>query len=154
MERNGLRQNLARDEMFYGRRLPGGMLRAEPIKQLKPTGYVNDFAGVVDASSSEAIRRICQQIDQKAKAQIAIVTVHSLDGSDIESYASDLYKAWGIGPKSSNRGILILLRLTTISVALKWAMGWNLSCQTAKSAALDVKPYLFFGRINLARRSC
>src|SRR3954468_20806820 len=72
-------------------------LCAEPIKQLKPTGYVNDFAGVLDASSSESIRNICQQIDQKAKAQIAIVTIHSLDGAEIESYASDLYKAWGIG---------------------------------------------------------
>src|ERR1700686_2291312 len=85
------------------------VLHAEPIKQLKPTGYVNDFARVLDPSSSEAIRNICQQIDQKAKAQIAIVTVHSLDGADIEGYASDLYKAWGIGPKSSNRGVLILL---------------------------------------------
>jgi uncharacterized protein len=86
-------------------------LHSEPISQLKATGYVNDFAGVLDASSSEAIRNICQQIDQKAKAQIAIVTVHSLDGSDIESYASNLYKAWGIGPKSSNRGVLILLAI-------------------------------------------
>src|ERR1700704_5984179 len=85
------------------------VLHAEPIKQLKPTGYINDFAGVLDATSSEAIRNISQQVDQKAKAQIAVVTVHSLDGSDIETYASDLYKAWGIGPKSSNRGILILL---------------------------------------------
>src|SRR5712671_1923138 len=84
-------------------------LYAEPVKQLKPTGYVNDFAGVLDPSSAEAIRNIAQQVDQKDKAQIAIVTVHSLDGSDIETYASDLYKAWGIGPKSSNRGILILL---------------------------------------------
>src|ERR1700719_4494684 len=84
-------------------------LRAEPNNQLKPTGYVNDFAGVLDASSAEAIRNIAQQIDQKAKAQIAVVTVHSLDGSDIETYASDLYKTWGIGPKSSNRGVLILL---------------------------------------------
>ena len=67
-------------------------LWAEPIKQLKPTGYVNDFAGVLDASSAESIRSICQQIDQKAKAQIAIVTIHSLDGADIESYASDLTK--------------------------------------------------------------
>src|SRR5258708_7056531 len=57
------------------------------------------------------MRNICQQIDQKAKAQIAVVTVHSLDGSDIESYASNLYKAWGIGPKSSNRGVLILLAI-------------------------------------------
>src|SRR5947209_4554243 len=84
------------------------VLCAEPIKQLKPTGYVNDFAGVLDASSAESIRNICQQLDQKAKAQIAIVTIKSLDGADIEGYASDLYKAWGIGPKSSNRGVLIL----------------------------------------------
>jgi uncharacterized protein len=87
----------------------GIVFHAEPVKQLKPTGYVNDFAGVLDAASAEAIRNICQQIDQRAKAQIAVVTVHSLDGSDIESYASDLYKAWGIGSKSSNRGVLILL---------------------------------------------
>ena len=86
-------------------------LCAEPISQLKPTGYVNDFAGVLDASSSESIRNICQQIDEKTKAQIAIVTIHSLDGADIESYASSLYKAWGIGPKSSNRGVLILLAI-------------------------------------------
>jgi uncharacterized protein len=84
-------------------------LRAEPIKQLKPTGYVNDFAGVIDAESSEAIRSLCEQIDHKANAQIAVVTIHSLDGADVESYAADLYKAWGIGPKSENRGVLILL---------------------------------------------
>src|SRR5262245_23774561 len=84
-------------------------LRAEPIKQLKPRGYVNDFAGVIDPESAEAIRSLCEQIDHKARAQIAVVTIHSLDGADIESYAVDLYKAWGIGPKSQNRGVLILL---------------------------------------------
>src|SRR5580765_8631795 len=89
----------------------GVALPAESVNQLKPSGYVNDFAGVIDASSSEAIRNISEQIDKKAKAQIAVVTVHSLDGSDIESYASNLYKAWGIGPKSSNRGVLILLAI-------------------------------------------
>ncbi len=59
----------------------------------------------LDASSSEEIRKICEQVDQKAKAQIAIVTIHTLDGADIESYAANLYKQWGIGPKSSNRGV-------------------------------------------------
>src|SRR5215471_14466070 len=84
-------------------------LGAEPIKQLKPTGYVNDFAGVIDPESAEAIRSLCEQIDHKAKAQIAVVTIHSLDGRDIEGYSVDLYQAWGIGPKSENRGVLILL---------------------------------------------
>ena len=84
-------------------------LHAEPIAQLRPTDYVNDFAHVLDPSTVRQLDDICQQIDQKAHAQIAVVTINSLDGSDIESYAVDLYKAWGIGPKSSNRGVLILL---------------------------------------------
>jgi uncharacterized protein len=82
--------------------------RAEPIAQLKPTGYVNDFAHVLDPKAVAQMEEICRQIDQKAHAQIAVVTIHSLDGSDIESYAVDLFKKWGIGDKASNRGVLIL----------------------------------------------
>src|ERR1051325_10190555 len=85
------------------------LLFAEPIKKLQPTGYVDDFARVIDPASREAIEQLASQIDQKTGAQIAVVTIRSLDGADIESYASDLYKQWGIGPKSSNRGVLILL---------------------------------------------
>jgi len=84
-------------------------LHSEPIKQLKPTGYVNDFANVIEPESAEAIRFLCQQVDEKAHAQIAVVTIHSLNDADIDSYAAELYKTWGIGPKSSNRGVLILL---------------------------------------------
>jgi uncharacterized protein len=81
---------------------------AEPVSQLKPSGYVNDFAHVLSSDSVEKIENIAQQIDQKAHAQIALVTINSLDGSDIESYAVDLFKKWGIGDKASNRGVLIL----------------------------------------------
>jgi len=82
--------------------------RAEPIAQLKPAGYVNDFAHALDPKAVAQMEEICRQVDQKAHAQIALVTMHSLDGSDIESYAVDLFKKWGIGDKASNRGVLIL----------------------------------------------
>ena len=82
--------------------------RAEPIAQLKPTGYVDDFAHVLDPNAVEQMEDISRQIDQKAHAQIAVVTIRSLDGSDIDSYAVDLFKKWGIGDKASNRGVLIL----------------------------------------------
>jgi uncharacterized protein len=81
---------------------------AEPVKDLKPAGYVNDFAHVLDANTTAQVEDICHQIDEKAHAQIALVTVNSLDGSDIESYAVDLFHQWGIGSKSTNRGVLIL----------------------------------------------
>src|SRR5579864_3381849 len=81
---------------------------AEPVSSLQPTGYVNDFARVLDEKTMAQITDICRQIDEKAHAQIALVTINSLDGSDIESYAVDLFKKWGIGAKSTNRGVLIL----------------------------------------------
>lgn len=81
---------------------------AEPIKDLKPTGYVNDFAHVLDPNTTAQITDICHQIDEKAHAQIAVVTINTLDGADVESYAVDLFHQWGIGSKSTNRGVLIL----------------------------------------------
>lgn len=81
---------------------------AEPIKDLKPTGYVNDFAHVLDPGTVAQIEDICGQIDHKANAQIALVTINTLDGADIESYAVNLFHQWGIGGKASNRGVLIL----------------------------------------------
>lgn len=82
--------------------------QAEPISSLKPTGYVNDFANVLNQNTIAQMDEVCRQIDEKAHAQIAVVTVHTLDGSDIESYAVDLFHQWGVGSKSTNRGVLIL----------------------------------------------
>jgi uncharacterized protein len=84
-------------------------LAAEPVDSLRYGNYVNDFAGVLDASTQAQLNDLCLQIDQKAHAQIAVVTVKTLDGQDPVSYAVALYQKWGIGPKSSNRGALILL---------------------------------------------
>jgi uncharacterized protein len=81
---------------------------AEPVSQLKPTGYVNDFAHVLNPATASQIEDLCHQVDEKAHAQIALVTINSLDGSDIESYAVDLFKQWGIGSKASDHGVLIL----------------------------------------------
>ena len=83
-------------------------LPAEPVAQLKATDYVNDFAHVLDPNTIAQMDEIGRQIDQKAHAQIAVETVRTLDGSDIESYAVDLFHQWGVGSKSSNRGVLIL----------------------------------------------
>ena len=84
-------------------------LPAEPITQLNPSNYVNDFAGVLDAATTARLNDVARQVDEKAKAQIAVVTVKSTDGQDITSYAVALYQKWGIGKKGTDRGVLILL---------------------------------------------
>src|ERR1700691_3180679 len=84
-------------------------VRAEQVKNLKPQGYVNDFAGALSEQAKEKLTALCAEVDQKAKAQIAIVTVSSLEGEPVEQFSIDLATAWGIGPKQKDRGVLILL---------------------------------------------
>jgi len=82
--------------------------QGEPVAQLKATDYVNDFAHVLDQNTIAQMDDICRQIDEKAHAKIAVVSIHSTDGSDIESYAVTLFQQWGLGTKATNRGVLIL----------------------------------------------
>jgi uncharacterized protein len=71
-------------------------LHAEPIAQLNPSNYVNDFAGVLDPATVARLNDLCRQVDEKAHAQIAVVTVKSLDGQDVVSYAVALYQKCAI----------------------------------------------------------
>ena len=99
-------------------------LRAEPIAQLNPSNYVNDFAGVLDPATVARLNNLCRQVDEKAHAQIAVVTVKSTDGQDIVSYAVALYQKWGIGAKGKDRGVLILL--ATQDRKYRTAVGYGL----------------------------
>ena len=82
---------------------------AEPISSLKPTDCVNDFAGVLSASTVTQLKEMCRQVLDKAQASVVVVTVKSTDGQDIFDYAVDLYQKWGIGFKGKDRGVLIIL---------------------------------------------
>ena len=86
-----------------------GSAPAEQVKDLKPQGYVNDFAGVLGAPAKEKLAALCAEVDRKAGAQIAVVTISSLGGEPIEQFSIDLATQWGIGPKQQARGVLILL---------------------------------------------
>jgi len=86
-------------------------LRAERIEDLpQPTDYVSDYAHVLSTEAIAHIDSICTQLDHaQGGAQIAVVTVHTLDGDDAADYATHLYEKMKIGSKATDRGVLILL---------------------------------------------
>jgi len=58
------------------------LLIAVPLfsqKLPKPTGYVNDFAGVIDAESKSRINRIAKTVQESTGAEIAVVTIETID---------------------------------------------------------------------------
>jgi uncharacterized protein len=89
--------------------LLAGILSAKDWKTLKPTGYVNDFANVVDPASKSTLEAYCSRIQQATGAQMAFVTVPSLEGEAIEDVANDIFHSFGIGQKGKDNGVLLLL---------------------------------------------
>jgi uncharacterized protein len=93
---------------------PSLMATAESVSTLPaPTGYVNDFAGVLNPSTKYSLENLCTQVDRQAHAQIAVVTVKTIDGDQsIEEFATALEDKWKVGPKGTDRGVLMIFVMT------------------------------------------
>jgi len=83
--------------------------KPDPIHRYKASGYVNDFAGIIDSQAQAQLEQICKDLEQKTKTQMAFVTVMSLEGLSSKEFGDRLANQWGVGHKDTNRGILVLL---------------------------------------------
>jgi uncharacterized protein len=89
-------------------------------------GHVNDFANIVDAQTEEKLETTLTNFEKLTGAQIAVVTVQSLDDRPIEEYANDLYRAWGVGAKTGeqkDKGALLLVALQDRKTRLEVGYG-------------------------------
>jgi uncharacterized protein len=78
-------------------------------KALKPQGYVSDFANVIDPASRAQIESYAAAVERATGAQMALVTIPSLQGEPVEDVANTIYRAWGVGKKGKDEGVLLLL---------------------------------------------
>lgn len=80
-------------------------------KSLKSQGYVSDYANAIDASSKVALENYAAEVEQSTGAQLAFVTVSSLENEPIEDVTYTLFRTWGIGTKKEDNGVLFLLSI-------------------------------------------
>jgi uncharacterized protein len=88
--------------------LPFAMLLATPHYP-QPQGYITDAANVLDSASRQQLENQLSSFQQTTSIEIAVVTVPSLEGETVESYANGLFSQWRVGKKDKNNGLLILL---------------------------------------------
>jgi uncharacterized protein len=89
--------------------VPIATVHGEQWQKLNPQGYVNDFAGVLNGTTVEKLTEVSTEVDHKAKAQIAVVTIKTLEGDAEEDFANHLFQKWGVGYKGTDRGVMVLL---------------------------------------------
>jgi uncharacterized protein len=81
------------------------------LRSLEPTADVNDFAGILSPSQRDTLEARCRTVREKTGAQIAVVTLKSLEGGQIDDFAVKLFERWGIGQKEKKNGLLVLVAI-------------------------------------------
>jgi uncharacterized protein len=102
----------------------------------RPTGFVNDFANVIQAGTKTKLEGLLQAVERKSGYEIAVVTIPSLDERPIEDYAEDLYKTWGIGKKGKDEGALILVAPNQKQVRIEVGYGLEGAINDARAGRI------------------
>ena len=74
-----------------------------------PTGYVNDFAKVLDAQTAQRLETTLTNLDQQQQIQFAVATVDTTNGQEIFDYSMAVARGWGLGAKEVQKPSLLLL---------------------------------------------
>ena len=75
----------------------------------QPTGWVNDFANVIDKVNADKLSSLIEEVEQKTSTEIAVVAVNSIAPYDEKEYARVLFDSWRPGKKGKDNGVLVLL---------------------------------------------
>lgn len=73
------------------------------------TGRVVDDAHVLSAQTTADLTAKLADLEAKTGRQLVVVTIGDLQGYDIEDYGYQLGRAWGIGQKGQNNGVLFIV---------------------------------------------
>jgi uncharacterized protein len=74
-----------------------------------PSGYVNDYAHVIDSATKERLETTLGNLDRQEQIQFSVVTVDTTGGQDIFDYTLAVARGWGIGSKDTQKPSLLLL---------------------------------------------
>jgi uncharacterized protein len=148
-----------------------GALRAESVATLPaPTGYVNDFAGVLAPETKQSLEELCTEVDRQAHAQIAVVTVQKLEADpatsektggskadelpapSVEEFATALEDKWKVGAKGTDRGVLVIFVMSPAPAHGRIEVGYGLEGILPDGKVGDIgremKPILRDGDMN------
>lgn len=117
--------------LFNTLALADGVL-PEPSREF----YVYDEANIIDSDVENYIINVNEELYAKTGAQVVVATVNSLNEMDIEGYANELFRKWGIGDKDKDNGVLILVAPTEKLLRIEVGYGLEGAIPDGKAGAI------------------
>ena len=72
-------------------------------------GRVNDYAGVMSQEQARTMESQLAQFEQDTGHQVAVLTIPTLDGEDIEGFSIRVAESWKIGKKGFDNGVILVV---------------------------------------------
>lgn len=86
-------------------------------------GRVNDLAGMLSPETRQRLEQQLAGFERETSNQIAVLTVPSLQGDDIESFAIRVAEAWKLGREGRDNGVLLIIAGAERKVRIEVGMG-------------------------------
>jgi uncharacterized protein len=102
------------------------------------TGRVVDQAGIMTAQSRGELEARLKDVEDKSSIQVVVATVKSLEGSDIETFANQLFRNWRLGEARKNNGVLLLVAPNEHKVPIE--VGYGLEGTLTMRSAFSSSP--------------
>jgi uncharacterized protein len=109
-----------------------------------PEIYVLDQARVLSPEAEQAIIQTAGELDQKTLAQVAVVTLQSLDETPLEDMSLEILRQWELGDPKLNNGLLLLFALNDRKIRVETGYGLEGALPDSKTGRIldeDVIPY-------------
>lgn len=115
-------------------------------------GYVLDQTQTLTKEEIQSMNRMGLEVQKKTKAQIAVLLIPTLDGEDVSDYANRVFRAWGIGDKEKNNGVLFLIALKDKQMRIEVGYGLEGAINDGKAGEILDQyaiPYFQKGKFGL-----
>lgn len=106
---------------FFFLSLPTAAGAAETFP--RPVGAINDFANLISPQYRAEMAALAREVLEKTGAAVVVVTLPTVGDDDPRDYANRLYRAWGIGKKGEDKGVLIFLALKERRIRIETGYG-------------------------------
>ena len=123
--------------------LPGSKTVIAQADYPQPTDkYINDHAEALEPNDEQALRAVLSDLDLQSGIEATVLTIHSIHDYDtgdatMESFATNLFNAWGIGDKKKNDGVLILVAIDDKKVRIELGSGYGSQLDQAMQRVID-----------------
>jgi len=97
------------------------LARALEVPPLR--GRVNDYAGVMSQDQARTLESQLAQFEQETGHQIAVLTIPTLAGEDIEGFSIRVAENWKIGKKGFDNGVILLVAVKDRKLRLEVGYG-------------------------------